>query len=169
MNKIVLVAVVVVAGVVVFVSGARAEGIKEGKWNMTIVTKMGGAASEDYTAAMKDMENMSAEEKAMMEKMMGGVKMNAGGEGITTTVTKCVTSSDPVPEMPQEKDCQMTHSMNGDTVHFETVCPDGKSTGDVTYMDDSMKGTIKSQQTEDGKMTDVTIEISGVYVGPCSD
>ena len=166
MKKFILAMVVVSAGAVIFVGGLRAASIKEGKWSMTMTTKMAGMDQES-AEAMKEMENMSPEDKAMMKQMMGGMNIHAdgGGMGMTTTVTKCLTNQDPVPERDEDKDCQKTHSIDGDTVNFEVVCDDSKSTGQVTYKDDSMNGTINSQAA-DG--TGVTIEINGQYVGPCS-
>ena len=147
----------------------KAEGIKEGKWSMTMTTKMEGM-DQEATQAMQEMENMSPEEKAMMEKMMGGMKMQmgAGGMGMTTTVSQCITNDNPVPENESDEDCQTTHSIDGNTVNFESICSDSKSTGSVTYEEESMHGTIRSQGTADGNTESVTIEINGQYEGPCS-
>ncbi len=162
MKKIILGAVIILT--VVFIQEARAEGIKEGKWSITVVTKVQGMEGQAAEAA-KAMEDMSPEEKAMMQQMMGGMGMNANG--ITTTITKCVTNENPVPET--EENCHETHSINGNTVNFETICDDSKSTGQVTYEGDSMRGTINSHATIGGQETDSTIEISGQYVGPCNE
>ena len=169
MKKIILTAVMLFAGIVIFSAGANAQGIKEGKWSMTMVTKMEGAQSEEMAQAMKEMENMSAEDKAMMQQMMGGmnIQMGAGGAGMTTTITQCLTNENPVPENNTKENCRETHSMEGSTVKFEEVCDDSKSTGEVTYDNDSMQGMIKSEQTENGQVTNAAIELTGQYVGPC--
>ena len=57
MKKFILAMIVVSAGAVIFVGGLRAEGIKEGKWSMTMVTQMEGMAQES-AEAMEYMENM---------------------------------------------------------------------------------------------------------------
>ena len=170
MKKFILAMGVVSVGVVTFVIGLRAQGIKEGKWSMTMVTKMEGM-EQDSAAAMKEMENMSPEDKAMMQQMMGNmnIKMNGNSAGITTTITKCVSNQNPVPDMNNSEGCKETHSMDGNTVSFEVVCKESTSTGQVTYKDDSMEGVVKSHQMVDGKETNATIEISGKYVGPCSE
>ena len=169
MKKFILVMAVVSVGFIVFVVGLRAQGIKEGKWSMTMVTKMEGMDQES-AEAMKDMENMSPEEKAMMQQMMGGmnIQMKGNSSGITTTVSQCISNQNPVPDMSSGKDCQETHTIDGNTVNFEVVCSDGKSSGQVTYQEDSMNGVIKSHEMVEGKETDVTIEIKGQYEGPCS-
>ncbi|HLF18198.1 MAG TPA: DUF3617 family protein [Candidatus Omnitrophota bacterium] len=147
-------------------SGSASAEVKEGQWTMTIVTKMAGM-DEEMAAAM---EGMSEDEKAMMQQMMGGMNISAGpgGAGISTTIKQCITNDNPVPEASDEEGCTSTHSMDGNTVHFETVCPESTSTGEVTYQEDSMQGLISSKQTEDGEEMEVSIEISGEYVGPCS-
>jgi hypothetical protein len=157
-----------VAGVLIFAGGSGAEAVTEGQWTMTITTRIGGM-DEEYAAAMEEMENMDPAEKAMMQQMMGGMGMGFGGQGMTTTITQCVSNDDPVPDWETDEDCTSTHTMNGNSVHFQTVCPDGTSTGDVTYQDESMQGVITSHQTVDGEETEMTIEISGEYVGPCPE
>ncbi len=166
MQKIVLGAIV---GLGVFVLGAldaRAE-VREGKWTLTTVIKAAGmedAAAEPQAA----MQNMSTEDKAMMQKMMGNMNlsMGAGGGGMQTSITRCLTNDSPVPQMQGQEDCQTKHSMAGNTVHFETVCKDSTSTGDITYAQDSMRGTIQSHATAPGG-NDATMEISGQYLGAC--
>jgi hypothetical protein len=170
MKRIIFAAAVVSVGILFFSSGAKAANMKEGQWSMTTVIRMEGM--DDQTSeSMKEMENMPPEDKAMMQKMMGGMKIGVqgGGTGISTTMTQCLTNDDPVPEAKNEENCKQTHSVKGNTVTFEAVCAKSRSTGEVTYNNDTMKGTIKSTQTENGQETNTTIDISGQYVGPCQD
>ena len=101
---------------------------------------------------------------------MGGMKVKTGadGAGMTTTFSQCITNNKPFPQREQDKDCQETHTIDGNTVNFEATCKDSKSTGQMTYKDDAMEGVITSQQTADGTPTNVTIEVKGQYTGPCS-
>ena len=170
MKQFILGAAAVSLGLVVFVMEADAQGVKEGNWNMTIVTQMEGMpdAAGEMQQAMAD---MSPEEKAMMQQMMGGMNLavTGGGTGITTTVTQCITNENPVPESDAaDEGCRQTHSISGPTVDFQTVCADSTSTGQVTYENDSMRGTIHSREMADGKETNVTIQITGQYAGPCT-
>ncbi len=165
---IVVIAIVLTAGIV-FVSGLRAEGIREGKWRMTTVAKMEGMTGE-YADAMKEMENMSPEEAAMMKQMMGNmnIQVDKNNQGITTTTTQCISDKNPIPEMEKDESCKETYSIDGNTVNFHVVCSDSDSTGKVTYMDDSMEGVIRSRQTDGGQEVNSTIEVRGKYLGPCS-
>jgi hypothetical protein len=170
MKRIFLPAGVVSVGILFLASVASADGIKEGQWSMTTVIHMEGMDNQE-AEAMKEMENMSPEEKALMQKMMGsmGMKMGGagGGMGMSTTTTQCISNDDPVPDANNEENCKQTHTMNGNTVNFEVVCAKSHSTGKVTYKNDSMKGTIQSTSTENGQEKNVTLDISGEYVGPC--
>ena len=171
MKKFILAMAVVSAGVFIFAVESRAQGVKEGKWAMTMTTKMEGMAQES-AEAMKEMENMTPEEAAMMKQMMGKMNMNlqmsGNGQGMTTSVTQCISGQNPVPDVNKLKDCKETHSIDGNTVNFSVICSDSNSTGQVTYQDDSMEGTVQSHQVVDGKEVNATVEIRGKYVGPCS-
>ncbi|OGX30659.1 MAG: hypothetical protein A2787_05800 [Omnitrophica WOR_2 bacterium RIFCSPHIGHO2_01_FULL_48_9] len=170
MKKIIFVAGVLSIGILFFTSAAGAAAIKEGQWSMTTVIRMEGM-DDKAAEAMKEMENMSPEEKAMMESMMGGMGMKMGvqGGGISTTMTQCITNDDPVPEADNKENCKQTHTVKGNTVNFEVVCDNSRSTGSVTYKNDSMQGTIQSTQVEKGQEKKVTLDISGEYVGPCTE
>ena len=159
---------VATVGILILASGANASAIKEGKWSMTTTIKMDGMGDE-MDKAQTEMENMSPEDKAMMENMMGGMgmKMGAQGGGMSTTITQCLTNDNPVPDANNQEDCEQTHSINGNTVNFEVVCETSRSTGQVTYNNDNMQGSITSTSTENGHETTSTIDISGEYVGPC--
>ena len=168
MKKTILATVVLSAGIFLLSGTANAAAIKEGSWTMTTNIHMDGMDNE-MAQAQQDMENMSPAERAMMEKMMGGMKMGAqgGGMGMSMTRTQCITNDNPVPKGDNQENCQQTHTMRGNTVNFEVTCDDSHSTGQVTYKNDSMKGTIKSTSTKNGQEENVTIDINGQYVGPC--
>ena len=145
--------------------------IKEGEWSMTMTVQMDGSMGQEMAKAQKEMENMAPEEKAMMQQMMGKMGMQMGaaqGNGMTISRKQCITNAHPVPQQEHENSyCKETHSTSGNAVHFEVTCKDSHSIGDVTYNNDSMKGTIKSTQTKRGKEENVLIDLKGQYVGPC--
>ena len=147
---------------------SAAQGMKEGQWSMTMTIQADGMGDEAANA-MKEMEQMPPEQKAMMQQMMGGMKMGVGaqGAGMTMTSSQCMTNAHPVPQRDDEKDCQETHAIKGNAVHFDVVCKDSKSSGDVTYDNDSMTGQITSTRRERGRETTSAIDIRGQYEGPC--
>ena len=145
-------------------TGAAATAIREGKWSMSITTRMSGMDNQKAEAEAA-MANMSAEEKAMVQQMMGGMGMQMGDGGMTITTEQCLTNDDPGPSANKNKDCKSTHTIDGNTVTFEETCPDSHSTGEFTYQNESMTGLIQSE----GKGGPATIEVSGNYVGPCAE
>jgi hypothetical protein len=150
----------VAIGTVAFAyTAAAAQGVKKGRWSMTMTVRAEGM-EEEAAAAMKEMDAMPPEEKAMMQHMMGSM-------GMTTTPSQCLTDEKPVPLQEGQEDCQATHAQTGDTVNFTVVCPEGTSSGQVTYRNDSMQGTIQATQMQRGQPSTATIDISGHYEGPC--
>jgi hypothetical protein len=158
---------------VVVCSTARAAAFKEGEWSLAMTMKLdeNSAEAKQMKQAMKEMESMPPEARAMMQGM--GMQMGAGPQGgMTTTITHCLTGEDVVPDSKAaNKNCQESHEIKGSTVTFQSVCKDKKgeitTNGVMTYKGDSMKGEIKSRTVSRGKMTDTTMEIAGKYLGPC--
>jgi len=170
MKNILISIAAVLAGLTVSVIDANAQNIKEGKWSMTITTEMQGMDAE-MAQAMEAMKNMPPEQKAMMQKMMGGMgtSLSEDGQGMTITMTQCISQTNPVPQTEKQKNCKETHSIKGNMVSFETICPDGTSSGQVTYEGDSMKGTVTTNQTGEGQEIEATVDIEGKYIGPCDE
>ena len=137
----------------IFVSAAKADGFKEGQWKMTMVTHMDNMSPE-MAQAMQQMQNMPPEAQAMMKAR--GISMGANGQGMTMTITQCMTKENPVPKHSHETEdhCKTTHEMDGNTVKFSSTCDfnDMKmdSSGEMTYTGDTMQGHIKSHQVRGG-------------------
>ena len=93
MKRMIVTAVVVSIGGLFFTTGATAAGIKEGEWSMTTVIRMEGM-DDQAAEAMQEMEHMPPEEQAMMQQMMGGMKIGGqgGGMGMSITRTQCLTN-----------------------------------------------------------------------------
>ena len=174
MKKRVLMVLSLVILSVVLITQAKADVLKEGKWSMTMNTKMDSMPPE-MAAAMKQMENLPPEQRAMMEKMQErmGVSMSANGQGMTITTTQCITKKNPVPNHVKTPEyCKQTHDFNGNTVNFHTTCDHNDfkvdASGHMTYTGDTMQGEIKSHEVKNGRSMDSTIEITGQYLGACS-
>ena len=157
---------VAAVGTVIFAISVSAAGIKEGTWSMSMTIQAGGVGDE-AAQAKKEMDKMSPEDRAMMQQMMGNMGMGMSGQGMTMNTSQCMTNDNPVPRRDDEKDCQETHSITGNSVHFDVVCKDSTSSGEVTYHNDSMTGHITSTRREHGRETTSTIDLHGQYEGPC--
>jgi len=138
------------------------DGIRQGKWQ--------------YTSTMQ-MEGMPQQ----MPKLPPGVQLPPGMKmptmgpgGMTTSFENCITSDDPVPHNQQhERNCKITHmDRTGNHFTWGATCelPGGgtsQSEGDGTYSDDSSQVTIKTTSVEDGHPKNMTMNVTGHYVGPC--
>jgi hypothetical protein len=149
-------------------SGFAANGLKEGQWEYTSTTQMAG------------MPSMSAEERAQFNEAMkhlppgtklpGSLSMNA--KGMTSTFKQCVKSDSPVPTDPRNKDCQVTQmNRSGNTYTWAMHCktPDGEMDGNGTgtYDGDNMTSKIQIKGTSRGQPIDMTMDITGRYLGAC--
>ena len=170
MKRIMVMAGILFLGAICVSSSSNAAGFKEGQWDMSMTIQMGGGMADEMAKAQKEMDKMAPEEKAMMQQMMGnmGVKMGAANSGgMTISRKQCLTNANPVPKKEEEENCQETHTSSGNTVKFEVICKDSHSTGEITYNNDSMKGSIQSTQKHGGKEEKVVMDIKGQYTGPC--
>ena len=151
---------------------AKAGDFKEGKWTMTMVTHMDNMPPE-MAEAMQQMQNLPPQVQAMMKAH--NVQMGGNGQGMTFTVTHCLTKNNMVPHFSKDSKmdnyCQQTHDIQGNTVNFHTICNHNDfqmdSKGSMTYTGDSMQGHIKSHQVEGGKPMDSNIDVTGQYQGAC--
>ncbi len=155
---------------VYFGGTARAEELKEGKWSMTMTTKL-DSLSPEMANSMREVQ----EQMANNPQLQGmGIHMGLDGQGMTTTVTHCVSKQNPVPRYSKEDqdDCQHTNDISGNKVHFHTVCNRDDmqmdATGEMTYTGDSMEGHIKSHMVKAGRSMNSVVDITGQYIGPCS-
>ena len=157
-------------------SPTGSSGFKPGKWVMTMTTVIEGDSSESQEAreAARQMQNMPAAARSLMQEMPGGLGVSVGTDAqgnMTTTVTQCLTEANPVPDSKMPKSCKQTHSARGNTVTYQTVCKDKnfemETKGKMTYKGDTMKGESRTHQVVQGKATDMTIKIEGTYMGPC--
>ena len=151
---------------------AKADGLKEGKWSMTMVTHMDNMPPE-MAQAMKQMQNLPPQVQAMMQAH--NVQLAGNGGDMTITITHCLSKQNLVPHFSKnsqmEKNCQQTHDIQGNTVNFTMTCDQNNfqmdSKGSMTYTGDTMQGHIKSHQVENGQPMDSTINITGQYQGDC--
>gem|GEM_PF-3126933 len=150
-------------------NSANMHGIKFGKWSITTTVQMEGLPA----GTMEEMANETPEMKALLTKYLPP-KTDISSQGITTTMTTCITNQIPFP-FGDSKHCQETHEMNGDTVHYNATCtmtaPAGQETsinnGYVTYNGNSMEGEMKTQSNIVGKLMSETSHYTGEYLGPC--
>jgi hypothetical protein len=91
---------------------------------------------------------------------------------MTSTFKQCVKADNPVPRDPRNQDCtttQMNRSGNTYTwaMHCKTSDGEMDSSGTGTYTGDSMTSKVKIKGNSHGQPVDMTIDITGRYLGPC--
>lgn len=117
--------------------------MKEGKWDVT--TKM-------------TMKGMDPEMAAF------------ASQGMTTRAVNCLTNENPVPQQDDSGCSAVKIDRSGNTIRYEMTCDSadfkGKTSGQMTYTGDTMKGFADIQETG-GEGMDMHLEFDGKYVGPC--
>ena len=149
-------------------SAFAADGLKEGQWEYQSTTQMAG------------MSGMSAEEQAQFNEAMkqlplgtklpGNIGMSA--KGITSTFKQCVKADNPVPTDPRNQDCKTTQmKRSGNTytwaMHCKTSDGEMDSSGTGTYNGDSMTSKVQIKGSSHGQPVDMTMDMTGRYLGPC--
>ena len=150
-----------------WVSASGAAGVREGQWSLTIITR-GEGVRNDFAAGMQEIEGMSPNDAAKIRGLLGGAGASptAGGAN-PITLTQCLSNDNPVPQLPGTAGCKLNPLIVGETVTFEGSCPNGSSSGEINYKEDSLSGRVKWTQWLNGQETNTTVEITGVYAGPC--
>lgn len=166
---------VVLSGVMM--NQAMALDMKDGKWEMTMrISQMNGV--DDLNAkmaeAMKQIENLPAEYRAMVEAQMKEQNITFNKDGVTTIQTQCLDQYAPVPNMVEAKEqgCAVSQDVQGNTVSFKVSCPHEEGAenaeGEMTYTFDTMQGEVKNYSLLKGEKSNETIvKISGHYIGEC--
>lgn len=141
---------------------AAAEGPKAGRWEYSMTMQMPG-----MPAMPKMPEGMQLPPGVTLPKM--------GPQGITTNFQQCVTEDQAIPRNEKgREDCTMTkQERKGNTFTWAATCntPQGKADGEgtVTYQGDSMQGSMRIKgKDEQGRPFEMTQQMSGRYLGPCS-
>ena len=156
----------------IFSAGAHAQTMKPGLWEMQTKMQSSSGEMEKAMAGMQQkMASLTAEERKMMQDMLGkqGVGMGAGGPG-ATSVKICMTQEMIARnEMPtQQGDCKNTVSpRSGNTMKFAFRCtkPVSSGEGEVSFISPqayTSKMTVTT--TTAGKTERMTMQSQGKWL-----
>lgn len=162
--------ILVVGVTTVLMAQTPALDVKLGLWENTIVTNMGGAASQIDTS------KMSPEQAAKMAEAMKGLM------GDRTMVQKnCLTKEDlskdsfMMPENSNQK-CTRTITTNTSSTFAATITCTGErdTKGEINVEalagGTAYKGTMKMASMSRGRTMNLTMTMTGKYLGPeCGD
>jgi len=167
------------AALVAGASGASAQSMKPGLWEITSKMQTGSGQMERQMAqAQERMANMPPDQRKMMEEMMArqGVKMGtAGGGGMTMKVcmTKEMVERNEMPSQ-QRGDCKTTsQSRSGNTMKMAFACTNPPSSGEGQFTFNGSEGyTMKMavNTTVQGKPETMNMDATGKWLGAdCGD
>lgn len=168
--KLVCVLAALAAGA--FTTGASAQNLKPGLWEVTNKMQSSSGELEKARAQMQQqLAGMPPEQRKMMEEMMGkqGVKMGPGGPGamsVKTCLTKDMVERNDVPA--QHGDCKTTSQQRtGNTIKMAFTCTNPPSSGEGQYTivnpeAYTMKMVVRS--TVQGKSETMNMDASGKWL-----
>lgn len=119
----------------------QAQGMKPGLWEMTQKPQLDPATQAKMDQMQKQLANMPAEQRKMMEQMMSqrGVSMSSMAGGIISVKTCISKEQAERHEMPVSESgrCKHDTQRSGKTVKTHFVCTDPASEGDGEFTFDS--------------------------------
>ncbi|MDM4765615.1 DUF3617 domain-containing protein [Pelomonas sp. SE-A7] len=118
----------------------QAQGMKPGLWEMSQKPQLDPAQQAKMEQAQKAMANMPAEQRQMMEKMMGQRGMQMGMANGVISIKTCISKEQAEKhEMPVQDQGRCKHEVkrDGKTVRTHFVCTDPASEGDGEFTFDS--------------------------------
>jgi hypothetical protein len=148
--------------------------VKLGLWEITMKTNMGGAAAAQMPKMSdEDLAKLPPATRAQIENAM------KAASGAPMTIKQCMTKEKLEKnalgaQQRANQNCTQTVTKNTKTVmEANVVCTNPASTGSV-HMEatstTSYQGTVHSKSTERGREMEVTMEMSGKWVGAdCGD
>ena len=160
-----------------FASGALAQNLKPGLWEIKSKTQhAGGEGAKAMAQAQQEMAKMSPAERKQMEEVMGKHGMKMGGAP-GETITKLCMTKEMVEraEMPvQTGNCKTTRNQrSGNTINTAFACTQPPSTGESQYTiagPESYTMKVKVNSTGQGKTETMTTESSGKWLSAdCGD
>ena len=157
----------------VFILPAAAQTIRPGQWEITNrITGGSGANAGALAEAQKQLANLPADQRKMVEAMLArqGVTMSGNGDGIK--LTHCVTKEmAEKKELPagQQGDCTSSNTpiAGGMNVSFSCSKPPSSGKGQVLFQGDSaytMRMNITA--TVQGKQETMTVDSTGRLLSP---
>lgn len=155
---------------------AAAQTMKPGLWEFKQTPQLDPARQAQMAQAQKAMENMPAEQRAMVEKMMAqrgvNVSMAGGAISVKTCITKEQAERNQAP-VTQHGNCTQDVKRSGSVIQTHFVCTDPASEGDATVTlrgDEGFTNEVTVRRTRDGKAETMKVTGEGRWLGAsCGD
>lgn len=151
------------------VSGASAQTLKPGLWEVQHKMKGNPEMERQLEEARKQMAAMPPEQRKQMEAMMAGrgVQMGMGGQSVRMCLTKDMVERNEIPA--QQGDCRMTNQQRtGNTLKLNFTCTNPPSSGESQMTINSPESyAMKTTATSniDGRVEKMSVEGTGKWLG----
>jgi hypothetical protein len=156
--------------------------LKPGEWEYTVTMQMQGMQQTPQAQIpqipAEQLAKLPPEQRAKIEAALKQANNMAAGKPMTTTNKNCVKKEDLAHFNPSgmSKTCKFTvTSSSASKFEATSVCesPDNKTTGTVVaeaLTPESMKFTVASSGTANGKPMNMTVNGTGKWLSPaCTD
>ena len=146
-----------------FAAGEAPPDVREGRWEYKTTMQIPGLVLPEGLPALPP--GIELPEGMSMPKL--------GPEGVTSTLTACLTRDQLVPPTDQTgQDCQIRDlRRRGNTVTWKAECdtPQGKGSGagQAVYSRERMNATMQMSGNVQGIPATMELVTEGRYVGPC--
>jgi hypothetical protein len=150
---------------------ALAQTIKPGLWEFTQASQLPPERQAQMAKAQKAMENMSPEQRKMMEGLMGQHGVSVGLSGGVVTVKACITKEQAernLATVGQQGKCTQDSQRTGNVIKTHFVCSESATEGDSTVTlkgDSAFSNQLRITRQANGKPETTTIAGEGRWLG----
>lgn len=113
---------------------ACAEQIRPGLWEFTGNLQNNGQAMPDMQQMLGQLQNLSPEQRQIMEQMLAKQGVKLGGAGVQVCLSEAQAKARDIPLQDPESGC--THEITergADVWKFRFTCPDGQGEGETRF------------------------------------
>ena len=155
---------------------SQAQALKPGLWEFKQTPQLDAARQAQMAQAQKAMENMPADQRAMLEQMMAqrGISVNMAGGSISlkTCVTKEQAERNLAP-VTNNGQCTQDVKRSGNVIQTHFVCTNPDSEGDATVTlrgSDAFTNDVTVRTLRQGKAETTKVSGEGRWLGAaCGD
>ena len=150
---------------------SQAQALKPGLWEFKQTPQLDAARQAQMAQAQKAMENMPADQRAMLEQMMAqrgiSVNMEGGSISLKTCITKEQAERNLAP-ITQHGNCTQNVQRSGSVMQVHFVCTDPASEGDATVTlrgNEGFSNEVTMRRQAQGKTETIKVSGEGRWLG----
>jgi hypothetical protein len=119
-------------------TAAQAQVLQPGLWELTTSNmEVEGKPLPDLQMLLGQLQNLPAEQRAMMEQVLAKQGITVGGKGIRSCLTPEQVKTNDIPLQDPQSGCtQRITERNGNVWKFSFSCPKAQGAGTATFIGD---------------------------------